>query len=127
MTVAGERRRYEGFEMEPYDEEFTQFLRSAVLFIVTMGTVFGCGMLWTNYGDEIAFKWRKDWNGMKEGWAAFTSPKKRERKPSLFGQFPHGHDFDTQFKDISRQLEESYGYGDRGVVPMIDRSKPRFD
>ena len=48
------------FEQEPAYEPPSNFLRSAALFILTMGTVFGLGMAWTTYGDSIAARWNTD-------------------------------------------------------------------
>jgi hypothetical protein len=90
------------FQQEPAYEPPSDFLRSAALFILTMGTVFGLGMVWTNYGDEIAGRWDKDWNGMKDGWVKATTPP--EKKPGSgagllglmqggqWGQNGFGHD-----------------------------------
>ncbi len=112
------------FEQEPLYEPPSEFTRSAALFIFTMGTVFGLGMAWTNYGDQIAARWNKDWNGMKESWTYATTPPERE-PGSGFGLL-------RMMKENARNADR-FGYemqpadnsrlrSDRPVVPMIDRN-----
>jgi hypothetical protein len=113
------------FEQEPSYEPPSEFLRSAALFILTMGTVFGLGMVWTNYGDQIAARWNKDWNGMQDGWAQATTPPEKEpgsgsgllglMNGSAFGGDGFGHGI--------RPADTSRLRSNRPVVPMIDRSK----
>lgn len=101
----------------------SDFMRSAALFILTMGTVFGLGMLWTNYGDDIAARWNKDWNGMKESWVEATTPPEREAgtglsgilKDSPWGLNGFGHDM--------RPVDTSRLRSNQPVVPMVDRRK----
>lgn len=113
------------FEQEPAYEPPSDFMRSAALFILTMGTVFGLGMFWTNYGDEIAARWDKDWNGMKEGWTQATTPP--EKKPGAGGagllglmqDSPWGPD---GFGHEMRPADTSQLRSSRPVVPMIDHT-----
>ena len=113
------------FEQEPAYEPPSDFLRSAALFIFTMGTVFGLGMVWTNYGDQIAARWNKDWNGMKETWTCTTTPP--ENKPGsggtgllgLMQDSPWGPD---GFGHEMRPVDNSRLRSNRPVVPMIDRN-----
>jgi len=101
----------------------SDFMRSAALFILTMGTVFGLGMLWTTHGDAIAARWNKDWNGMKEGWVEATTPPEREPGTGLLGMMkdspwgPNGFGHDTRPIDTSRLRSN------QPVVPMVDRTK----
>ena len=111
-------------EQEPAYEPPSDFTRSAALFIFTMGTVFGLGMLWTNYGDEIVARWNKDVKGMKDGWVKATTPP--EKKPGARGGFfgliqgagPWGQD---GFGYEMRPADNSRLRSNRPVVPMIDR------
>jgi hypothetical protein len=111
------------FQEEPMFEPPSDFARSAALFILTMGTVFGLGMLWTNYGDDIAARWNKDWNGMKDGWVEATTPPKREPGTGLLGMMkdspwgPNGFDHDM------RPANNNRFRSNEPVVPMIDRTK----
>lgn len=87
-----------------------EILRSAVLFFATMGTVFGVGMLVSTYGDDIARKWHEDFAAMKTDWKKATTPD-REKQRRMFGVGWQSPDFDpaSNFRDISSQLENSYG------------------
>lgn len=101
----------------------SDFVRSAILFFVTMSTVFGLGMLWTTSGEKIAFQWRRDWYLMKERWTEATAPKGQEKNPSLLGVMP-GRDWNQEFDRVNQDLSSSYGRRDRSVVPVIDTRKP---
>jgi len=112
------------FEQEPAYEPPSDFLRSAALFILTMGTVFGLGMGWTHYGDQIAARWNKDWIGMQEGWPQATTPP--ENKPGsgtgLLGLM-NGSAFGANgFDNDMRRADNGRLRSSRPVVPMIDRS-----
>jgi hypothetical protein len=113
------------FEQEPAYEPPSDFLRSAALFIFTMGTVFGTGMVWTNYGDDIAARWNKDWNGMKDGWVKATTPP--EKKPGsgggLFGLMQGGPWGSNGFGNEMRPADTSRLRSDQPVVPMVDSTK----
>ena len=113
------------YEQEPAYEPPSDFARSAALFILTMGTVFGLGILWTNYGDEIAARWDKDWKGMKESWTQATTPPEKKQGAGLLGLLqenawgPEGFGYEMRPVDNSR-LRNSHS-----VVPMIDHTKPK--
>jgi hypothetical protein len=113
------------FQEEPMYEPPSDFVRSAALFIFTMGTVFGLGMLWTNYGDDIAARWNKDWSGMKNGWAKATTPP--EKKPGsgggLFSLMQGGPWGPNGFGHEMRPADNRQLRSDRPVVPMVDKTK----
>jgi nitrate reductase alpha subunit len=112
------------FQNEPLPQPPSDFLRSTALFVFTMGTVFGLGLVWTNYGDQIAFRWRKDWNGMKQSWTESTTPQKQNRGASFFGAIP-GHPWGKDgFGYEMKPADNSPLRSDRPVVPMIDSRKP---
>lgn len=113
----------------PEDEtpESSGFGKSAILFVVTMGAVFGLGMIWTTYGERIAFEWRRGWNGMTESWAETTKPKKKT--PNNMIDFSamgpggkRGEDFDEVNYELNSQRNRSNDYR-RGVVRLIDTRK----
>lgn len=110
------------YEQEPAYEPPSDFTRSAALFILTMGTVFGLGMLLTNHGDDIAAKWDKDWNGMKEGWTKATTPQEPKPGSGLFGLMkgsswgPGGFGYEMKPADNSRLRSN------QPVAPMIDKT-----
>lgn len=110
------------YKQEPAYEPPSDFTRSAALFILTMGTVFGLGMLWTNYGDDITAKWDKDWNGMKEDWTQATTPQEPKPGSGFFGLMkgsawgPDGFGYEMKPADNSRLRSN------QPVVPMIDRT-----
>ncbi len=112
------------YEQEPAYEPPSDFARSAALFVLTMGTVFGLGMLWTNYGDEIAARWDKDWNGMKESWAQTTTlpEKKRGSGAGLLGLMQESVWGSEGFGYEMRPVDNSHLRSSRPVVPMIDRT-----
>ncbi|MHC4877519.1 MAG: hypothetical protein ACYTGL_13570 [Planctomycetota bacterium] len=92
-------------------------LRSAVMFLLTMGTVFGAGMFWSTHGDDIVKKWNDDMAGMKADWNKATTPD-REKQRRMFGMGwggGAGMDHEQNFRDIARELDDSYardsGYG----------------
>lgn len=116
------------FEQEPPYEPPSDFMRSAALFIFTMGTVFGLGMAWTNYGDQIAAQWNKDWNGMKEGWTEATTPPEREPGSGfgLFGLMKENARNAGQFGYEMRPADNSHLRSNRPVVPMIDRNNMKL-
>lgn len=113
-------------EQQPMHEPPSDFLRSVALFIVTMGTVFGLGLVWMNYGDVIAFKWRRDWHGMKESWVESTTPqKKKDQIPSLFDAIP-GHPWGKDgFGYEMKAADNSHLRSNRPVAPVIDTRKPK--
>ena len=113
------------FQHESNQQPPSEFLRSAAMFVITMGTVFGLGLVWTNYGDQIALKWHKDWHGMKESWAEKITPQKREPKSGLFGFMP-GHPWgEDGFGYEMKPADNSVLRSKRPVVPVIDHSKPK--
>lgn len=79
--------------------------RSAVLFFLTMGTVFSGGMLWSTYGDDIKQKWNDDLAGMKSDWKKATTPD-REKQRKMMG-FGWQRDHDQNFQDIAHELENT--------------------
>lgn len=104
------------------------FGKSAILFVVTMGTVFGLGMIWTNYGETIAFHWRRDWNGMKEdiAGATETAAKDHTNDVPLSALIP-GHNWRQEFDQVSHELNSSRGgrrSSGRAVQPVIDTRRP---
>lgn len=112
------------FQNEPLEPPPSEFLRSAAMFIVTMGTVFGMGLVWTNYSDQIVAKWNKDWNGMKESWAAKTSPQKRKPDLGILGALPGTTWGRDGFGYEMKPADNSQLRSRRPVVPMIDTSRP---
>lgn len=111
------------YEQEPAYEPPSDFTRSAALFILTMGTVFGLGMLWTAYGDDVVAKWNEDWNGMKEGWTKATTPQEPKPKAGWFGFMkgteawgPDGFGYEMKPADNSRLRSN------QPVVPVIDNT-----
>lgn len=117
-----------GFEQEPQYEPPSEFMRSAALFIFTMGTVFGLGMAWTNYGDQITRRWNKDWNGMKESWTQATTPPEREPGSGLglFGLMKENAWNADRIGYEMRPADNSRLRSDRPVVPMIDRNNMKL-
>ena len=114
------------YEQKPAYEPPSYFARSAALFIFTMGTVFGLGILWTNYGDEIAARWDKDWNSMKESWTQATAPPEKKQRAGLLGLIresawsPEGFGYEMRPRLVdSSRLRDSHS-----VVPVIDHTKP---
>ena len=105
------------------DEPPSDLVRSAALFILTMGTVFGLGMLWTNYGDDIAARWNQDWKGMKNGWAKATTPQEKKLDSGAFSLIQTGPWGPNGFGHEMRPADNSRLRNDRPVVPMIDRRK----
>ena len=117
------------FNQEPGYEPPSNFLRSAAMFILTMGTVFGIGMVLTNYGDEIAARWNIDWNGMQDGWMDATTPQ--EKKPGsgtgLLGLMQGGQWGQNGFGHEMRPADTSRLRSSQPVVPMIDKRKLKIE
>lgn len=112
--------------MDDHDDSPGVF-KSLVMFTMTMGTVFGLGMAWTTWGDDVIAAWNRDMDGMKSDWARMTSPKKKERK-GLMGAFGSAHQ--ARFDDIADELESNrrdydFDFGPQETyTPMIDDSRP---
>jgi hypothetical protein len=111
------------FQEEPMYEPPSDLMRSAALFILTMGTVFGLGMLWTNYGDDIAARWNKDWNGMEQGWAKATTPPEKKPGTGLFGMMKDSSWGPNGFGHDMRPANNNRFRSNEPVVPMVDRTK----
>ena len=112
------------YEEQPMHEPPSDFLRSVALFIVTMGTVFGVGVIWTNYGDQIAVKWKKDWRGMEERWVESTSPQKKKPGAGILEAIPGSPWSRDGFGHDMRPAGNIHRSSNRAVVPMIDTRKP---
>lgn len=112
------------FQQEPLEPPPSEFARSAAMFLVTMGTVFGLGLVWTNYSDQIVDKWNSDWNGMKESWTAKTSPKEHKPDLGIFGAIPSAAWGPDGFGYEMKPADNSRLRSRRPVVPMIDRTRP---
>lgn len=114
------------FNQEPAYQPPSDFLRSAALFMFTMVTVFGLGMVWTNYGGEMADRWNKDWNGMKDGWAEATTPPEKKPGTGMFGLFKNSAWGSDGFGHEMRSADTSRLRSNQAVVPIIDTSKPKL-
>jgi hypothetical protein len=117
--------------MEPeYPEhdtpEASGFGKSAILFVVTMGAVFGLGMIWTTYGERIAFEWRRDWNGMTSSWGDATKPEQKLQDAPYAALIP-GHRWSDEYERVNHKMNSSRGgrhSSNRSVQPVIDTRRP---